>query len=417
MNKPDSTPIPKLGLKQGDPIFLSNDEAQYQPEQKKEVEIKKCIHSERETCLNCIDKKKPKEVVKSEDEKLREKQGLTAKCNHSVGQKCLHCMQTPSYKGELKYNCLHGPNSKCPNCVNKEFIEDAKHRSFDYYLNSRKEKCKGTHDAETKCHNCLPPQELSFKMKPDCKFHRPYPEGLCPKCMPPSVILNRQIYRHVDYVSFFNFEELNLFVQEWQKGFCMKQRMGYLFGYFAKDPNYPDGVRAIVEALYEPPQLGDGTSVEALEDKDSEIVDRVAKGLTLECIGWIFTTISADKDTVIASYDVRKAAQYQEKFKVKHPSGYLVSKFISVIVKPKEDGDVELECFMVSDLLQALERDGVLGECTDRKEIPRREAKKNEMLPEIYAENKLTNKIDPVFCIVQVNTIKLDISWSSERET
>jgi nuclear protein localization protein 4 homolog len=29
--------------------------------------------------------------------------------------------------------------------------------------------------------------------------------------------------------------------------------MGWIYGYYAEDPNYKNGVRAIVEALYEPP--------------------------------------------------------------------------------------------------------------------------------------------------------------------
>ena len=29
--------------------------------------------------------------------------------------------------------------------------------------------------------------------------------------------------------------------------------MGFLYGYYAEDPNYKNGVRAIVEAIYEPP--------------------------------------------------------------------------------------------------------------------------------------------------------------------
>ena len=71
-------------------------------------------------------------------------------------------MSTPSYKGELKYNCLHGENGKCPNCVGKEFIGDAKHKSFDQFLNEKKEKCKGIHDPSSKCNNCLPPQEVNM---------------------------------------------------------------------------------------------------------------------------------------------------------------------------------------------------------------------------------------------------------------
>jgi len=29
--------------------------------------------------------------------------------------------------------------------------------------------------------------------------------------------------------------------------------MGFLYGYYAADPNYKDGIRAVVEAIYEPP--------------------------------------------------------------------------------------------------------------------------------------------------------------------
>ena len=32
--------------------------------------------------------------------------------------------------------------------------------------------------------------------------------------------------------------------------------MGYLYGYYSEDPNYPLGVRINVEAIYEPPQIG-----------------------------------------------------------------------------------------------------------------------------------------------------------------
>ena len=44
------------------------------------------------------------------------------------------------YKGELKYTCQHGEGGKCPNCINKEYISDAKHISFDQYINDRKQK-------------------------------------------------------------------------------------------------------------------------------------------------------------------------------------------------------------------------------------------------------------------------------------
>jgi len=82
-----------------------------------------------------------------------------------------------------------------------------------------------------------------------------------------------------------NQEEIAIFVNQWVKGFCMKQKMGYLFGYYASDPNFPDGVRAVVEMIYEPPQIGDANSVEPTQDKDRANVDRICNSLTFELLG------------------------------------------------------------------------------------------------------------------------------------
>ena len=117
---------------------------------------------------------------------------------------------------------------------------------------------------------------------------------MCNKCLPPSVILKRQTYRHVDYLSFMNFGEMASFVGQWQQSGCMEQRMGYLYGYYSEDPNYPDGVRVNVEAVYEPPQMGEMGGVEPLEDPIGTKVDMIAEALSLEKVGWIFTSINQD---------------------------------------------------------------------------------------------------------------------------
>ena len=417
----DSTAITKLPLSQGDAIFLNNQNAEFKSESsisttKKEEDEKakkKCNHSEREHCINCMDKIKanPDNDKKTEELKIREKAGLTSRCTHNIGQKCLYCIVIPENIGtakELKYKCQHGANSKCPNCVENDFIEDRKHRSFDDFINMTKTKCKGQHLPTDKCNNCTPPLQVSHKMIKNCNNHAPYPQGSCTKCIPTGIILNRQPYRHVDYVSFMNQEELRMFIDSWQKGFCMKQRMAYLFGYFSKDFNYPDGIRAVVEAIYEPPQIGDETSVEHMEDKHAGLVDKVAKGLTLECVGWIFTTISTDDNVYMTSYDMRKVARYQEQFKVSHPSGCHVSKFVTCFIRPKgQDGNIEIQSCMVSDLYQALERDNILGECNDRKVISKRKIEKNELMPDIYTESKKVDNIPTEFGIVQVSSIFL----------
>jgi nuclear protein localization protein 4 homolog len=87
----------------------------------------------------------------------------------------------------------------------------------------------------------------------------------------------------------------------------MEQRMAWLYGYYSEDPNYPEGVRVNIEALYEPPQIGEINGVQALDDPNMAKIDMVAEALSLEKVGWIFTSIN--QDTFLTSQEIRKVAQ------------------------------------------------------------------------------------------------------------
>jgi nuclear protein localization family protein 4 len=116
----------------------------------------------------------------------------------------------------------------------------------------------------------------------------------------------------------------------------MEQRVGWLYGYYSEDPNYPDGVRVNVEAVYEPPQMGEYGGFHLFDDESESLVDLLAESLSLERVGWVFT--STDHDSFITPDDMKKIAEMQEKFSIKHPEGFRVSKFVSVIIKPAGDG-------------------------------------------------------------------------------
>lgn len=50
---------------------------------------------------------------------------------------------------------------------------------------------------------------------------------------------------------------MNQFVRYWQEDLEMQQqRAAWLIGYFKEDSHYELGIRAVVEGLYEPPQVG-----------------------------------------------------------------------------------------------------------------------------------------------------------------
>ena len=57
----------------------------------------------------------------------------------------------------------------------------------------------------------------------------------------------------MDYVEFLNVNEISNFVAYWSKNNKTEQRVAFAYGYYAADPNYKMGVRAVVECLYEPP--------------------------------------------------------------------------------------------------------------------------------------------------------------------
>ena len=82
---------------------------------------------------------------------------------------------------------------------------------------------KGTHETSIVFINCIPPTQIKYIKKKKCSNHPS--EQVYNECMPPNVILNRQIYRHVDFVSFMNHEEIDLFLQPLIKGLFQTQRM------------------------------------------------------------------------------------------------------------------------------------------------------------------------------------------------
>ena len=132
----------------------------------------------------------------------------------------------------------------------------------------------------------------SYKINRNCKNHEPYPKAMCSACIPPSIHMKRQIYRHVDYAQMMNSPEIGNLIQHWFA--TGTQRVGFLYGYYAEDPTYELGVRAVVEALYEPPQQNDFNSSIILPDELASNVDSVAHKLGMQRIGYVFTTYNTD---------------------------------------------------------------------------------------------------------------------------
>lgn len=88
----------------------------------------------------------------------------------------------------------------------------------------------------------------------------------------------------------------------------MEQRIGWLYGWYCEDPNYKDGVRCIVEGIYEPPSIGSFNGYKVLKDPFRRHVDKIALYLKFERVGMIFTSIN--NDVTLSSAEICQIARY-----------------------------------------------------------------------------------------------------------
>ena len=138
-------------------------------------------------------------------------------------------------------------------------MDHRKFISWGEWLEARQSRCE--HAFSASCMHCAPPRAVSYRMKPGCGRHPAWPRGICLDCAPPAVELAPQPYRHVDFIQVSNFEEMGGFVALWSgNARAGVQRAGLLYGTYAPDANFRKGVKAVVQAIYEPPQSWDAVN-------------------------------------------------------------------------------------------------------------------------------------------------------------
>eukprot|EP01137_Pigoraptor_chileana_P006186 Opistho-2@50248 len=277
-------------------------------------------------------------------------------------------------RGKDAHFCKHGANGMCDYCAPLEpydgkYLESQgiKHMSFHSYLR----KLFGGVDKG----KFALLEDLDYGVKQGCKGHAPWPEGICSKCQPGAVTLNRQVYRHVDFIEFESPRIVDRFIQYWRQS-GGHQRLGYLYGKYAPHADVPLGIKAMVMAIYEPPQDTRADSLELLADPNEEAVDQMAAALGLRRVGWIITDLEDDgtgqgkvrykrhgESYFLTSAECIMAGDLQTKYPnacALSRTGKFGSKFVSVIVSGHADGGVGIEAYQVSNQCMALTRAGYL---------------------------------------------------------
>lgn len=298
--------------------------------------------------------------------------------------------------------CRHNSNGCCVHCSPLEPYDEAylkeqkiKHFSFHSYLK------KLTSGVDRGKFVAL--EDLNCKIKMGCRDHPPWPKGICSKCQPSAITLNRQTYRHVDNVMFENTGIVERFLNYWRT--TGHQRIGMLFGTYEVHPDVPLGIRARVAAIYEPPQESNRDSIRLLEDEHAVEIEELARQLGLQRVGWIFTDLLAEnaaagtvkhvrgiKTHFLTAHECILAGHLQNKYpnRCKHASkGLFGSKFVTVCVTGDDKKQVHMEGYAVSAQCMALVRDNCLIPTKDAPELGYiRESSDKQYVPDVYYKEK-----------------------------
>jgi nuclear protein localization protein 4 homolog len=271
--------------------------------------------------------------------------------------------------------CKHGANGMCDYCMPLEPYDAAyhkehsiKHLSYHAYLK------KITPKSTTSASSMLPPlTPLSYKVKVPCPSggHPSWPAGICTSCQPSAITLQSQPFRMVDHLEIASMDIVDRFLQAWRK--TGLQRFGWLIGRYVAYDKVPMGVKAVVEAIHEPPQQGelDGLTLGLPWEDEARIRELGGSASTpLSIVGYIYTDLDPTPEDrtknvykrhpgsfYLSSLEAIFAAKMQKDNPTvsrSSPTGQFASRLVTAVLTATQDGQVDVAAYQVSEQAVAM---------------------------------------------------------------
>ncbi|KAI9366092.1 NPL4 family-domain-containing protein [Zopfochytrium polystomum] len=300
--------------------------------------------------------------------------------------------------------CRHGPSGMCDYCMPLEpydpkYIEQnkIKHISYHAYL---RQVCNTNKTAPPTSPAFLPPlDEPVLKVIHPCpsRTHGPYPAGICTKCQPSAITLTSQGFRMVDHVEFASASVVENFISFWRSTGC--QRFGLMYGRYEHYPEVPLGVRAVVEAIYEPPQ---NSAPDAIQLEIPNPQQKAALGLQL--VGMAYLDLMDDGTGTGSVVCKRHANSYflssaecilSAEYQARHPvttryssTSQFGSRFVTCVISGNESSQIDIACYQVSNMGVAMVKDGIIEASVDPSLMRVKASSPEQYIPEVFYKYK-----------------------------